>query len=333
VEVAAAAPGEKKNTARAAVADAVTARSAARGRPGTRPRRRAPRARRKDLPERRLHPERGRAPPAPTFPALRCDGAQPFVRIRARLVPRLAAGAARALEPRPLSLLPVDPGLAGTGRSGGLIMSRLYTLAPGLSFVLLATACGWVLGRFVDTGNTADIQALRAGCSAGVHRCPRSRGVRRALSHSVRRCSSTRSCRARRNLVRHVATVPTSPHGDGRTLSEGIQRMDLGTEPRRGAMIRATDGAPRLHAKRELFWDGRVQDAGGVMTMRRDVEISAASGAGFSRGSKCSPLRRAPAGLREEMRGLSGRGIARDLRTATTRRNGTSRAPCRYGWS
>lgn len=204
-------------------------------------------------------------------------------------------------------------------------MSRLSTLA--LSSALLGTACGGSSGGGSDSASAQEIEALRNELlAAGVQPLPDPPPVSTALFELGQALFFDKVLSGSQDISCATCHIPEFGSSDGRTLSDGIQGIGLGPNRGGGAIIpRNSPALFSLHLKRELFWDGRVEDAGGVMSVPQAVELTDAMRATFSPGLEALAAQAMlPPVSREEMRGMPGDNPLGDLGDGYNSTGGTS---------
>ncbi len=109
--------------------------------------------------------------------------------------------------------------------------------------------------------------------------------------------------------------LPELYTGDGRTLPIGVGGFGAG--PWRGGTTIVPRNSPplfALHLKRELFWDGRVEETGGTVRVPPDVPLTDEMRAVFAPGLELLAAQALlPPFARDEMRGFPGENDLADL--------------------
>ena len=195
-------------------------------------------------------------------------------------------------------------------------MSRLSLLALAFSASLFATACGGSSGGS-GGGNNSDIEvsALRHELfAAGIQPLPAPPPVSDELFALGQALFFDKVLSGNEDVSCATCHMPEFFTGDGRTLSDGVGGIGLGPNRGGGAMIpRNSPPLFALHLKSELFWDGRVQDAGSVIVPPA-VNLTDAMRAAFSPGLEMIGAQAMlPPVSREEMRGARGENPLGDL--------------------
>ena len=161
----------------------------------------------------------------------------------------------------------------------------LPRFALAFSPVLLATACGGASGG--DGGGRTDVERLRLGLAAArVRPLPAPPEVSDELFALGRALFFDKVLSGNEDISCATCHLPQFHTGDGRTLSNGVGGIGLG--PARSGGYFLTRNAPplfTLHAKRALFWDGRLELVGGELRVPTGVpptsEMRTAFGSGL----------------------------------------------------
>lgn len=186
-------------------------------------------------------------------------------------------------------------------------MSRPSLLTLAFSLALLGTACEG--SSRSDQASALEVEALRHELFAAhvqpLSDPPRVSDELFALGQAL---FFDKILSGNQDVSCATCHMPQFFTGDGRTLSDGVHGIGLGPNRGGGEMIpRNSPPLFALHLKHDLFWDGRVQDVGGFVSVPPAVAISDAMRATFSPGLETMATQAMlPPVSREEMRGMSG---------------------------
>jgi cytochrome c peroxidase len=199
----------------------------------------------------------------------------------------------------------------------------LSRLALAFSSALVATACNGSSSGEEQDG--AFVEQLRSRLAAvHVEPLPAPPPVSDALFALGQALFFDKVLSGNEDVSCATCHLPEFATGDGRTLASGVHGLGLG--PNRGGGAIVPRNAPplfALHAKRELFWDGQVQDVGGLVSVPEAVELTDAMRATFSPGLELMAAQAMlPPVSREEMRGQPGENPVGDLGDGYNSRGG-----------
>ncbi|MSR63534.1 MAG: hypothetical protein EXS08_13930 [Planctomycetes bacterium] len=196
-------------------------------------------------------------------------------------------------------------------------MSRPYLLALSLSSAVLLSACGGSSGAArSNEASAVEIDALRHELfAAQVQPLPAPPPVSDELFALGQALFFDKVLSGNQDISCAICHMPSFATSDGRNLSDGVHGFGLGPNRGGGEMIpRNSPALFALHAKRELFWDGRVQDDGSSITVPPAVDLTATMRAAFSPGLEVLAAQAMlPPVSREEMRGMVGENPLGDL--------------------
>lgn len=195
-------------------------------------------------------------------------------------------------------------------------MSRPSLLALAFLFALLGAACEGSSRGGGGEASAIEVDALRHELfAAHVQPLPDPRPVSDELFLLGQALFFDKILSGNQDISCATCHLPQFSTGDGRTLSDGVHGIGLGPNRGGGEMIpRNSPPLFALHLKRELFWDGRVQGAGDVVSVPPAVTLTEAMRATFSPGLQVlASQAMLPAVSREEMRGMQGENPLGDL--------------------
>jgi cytochrome c peroxidase len=190
----------------------------------------------------------------------------------------------------------------------------LSLLACSLSALLLP-ACGNSSGGSGGQASTEAAQLRAVLREQGVRPLPPPPEVTDALFRLGQALFFDKILSGNEDVSCATCHLPQFATGDGRSLSDGVGGLGLGPERGGGTVI--PRHAPALfaaHLKRALFWDGRVEDLGGFLSVPFAVQLSEEMRATFSPGLEALAAQAMlPPVSREEMRGGPGENPLGDL--------------------
>jgi cytochrome c peroxidase len=195
-------------------------------------------------------------------------------------------------------------------------MNMARPLAVAFSLALFVAACGGSSGGGNEPATALEIEALRHELfAAGVEPLPDPPLVSDELFELGQALFFDKVLSGNEDVSCATCHLPEFATGDGRTLSDGVHGLGFG--PQRGGGVMIPRNSPPLfamHLKRQLFWDGRVQDIGGSVSLPPAVELTDAMRAAFSPGLELLAAQAMlPPVSREEMRGMFGENPLGDL--------------------
>lgn len=193
-------------------------------------------------------------------------------------------------------------------------MSNWSLLAFTFSSLLLA-ACGGSSGG-PEGASAADVAALRqALVDAGIQPLPAPPPVSDELFTLGQALFFDKVLSGNEDVSCATCHLPQFFTSDGRTLSDGVGGIGFG--PNRGGGAIIPRNAPplfNLHLRSTLFWDGRVEDGGGLVSVPPAVDLTEEMRAVFQPGLELMAIQAMlPPVSREEMRGQTGENPAGDL--------------------
>ncbi len=196
-------------------------------------------------------------------------------------------------------------------------MSRPYLSASAFAFssALLASACGSSSGGSEEV-SAIEVEALRHELfAAGIQPLPAPPPVSDELVALGQALFFDKVLSGNEDVSCATCHMPQFFTGDGRTLSDGVGGFGFGPGRDGGTMIpRNSPSLFALHVKRELFWDGRVETAGDIMSVPPAVDLTEGMRAAFSPGLELMAAQAMlPPVSREEMRGQPGENPLGDL--------------------
>jgi len=181
---------------------------------------------------------------------------------------------------------------------------------------LLATACGGSSGGGGDNGNALEIQALRQELlAAGVEPLPAPPAVSDELFVLGQALFFDKILSGNEDVSCATCHLPQFGTSDGRTLPAGVHGIGFGPDRGAGMMIpRNSPSLFSLHLKRQLFWDGHVEELNDLVLVPTSVRLLPEMRAVFSPGLEALAAQAMlPPVSREEMRGLPGENPLGDL--------------------
>ena len=181
---------------------------------------------------------------------------------------------------------------------------------------LLATACGGSSGGGGDDASALEIAALRHELvAAGVEPLPAPPAVSAELFVLGQALFFDKILSGNEDVSCATCHLPQFATSDGRTLPDGVHGIGFGPSRGGGEMIpRNSPALFSLHLKRQLFWDGHVEELDDLVLVPPTVRLLPEMRAVFSPGLEALAAQAMlPPVSREEMRGLPGENPLGDL--------------------
>jgi len=204
-------------------------------------------------------------------------------------------------------------------------MSRLPLSVLACSSALLVAAC--------DGGSSGDsqasdqqVEALRHELfAAGIQPLPAPPQVSDELVALGQALFFDKILSGSEDVSCATCHLPDFATSDGRTLSDGVQGIGFGPNRGGGAIIpRNSPPLFSLHQKRALFWDGRAEHAGDLVSLPSAVPMTDAMRSAFTPGLELMGSQAMlPPVSREEMRGQPGENPLGDLGDGYNSRGGS----------
>jgi len=207
-------------------------------------------------------------------------------------------------------------------------MYRPSLLTLAFAFAVLGTACGGSAGGGASNQASAmEVDALRHELfAAQVQPLPAPPPVSDELFALGQALFFDKILSGNQDVSCATCHMPSFASTDGRTLSDGVHGIGLGPNRGGGEMIpRNSPALFALNLRHELFWDGRVEDAAGSVSLPQAVTLTDAMRAAFSPGLEVLAAQAMlPPVSREEMRGMQGENPLGDLGNGYNSSGGTS---------